>query len=165
MRQARAVRGATRAVQRYLVSQCDSAKVSLLSNRSRYPASTPVDDESIHVYETGHLVSRISDFIIYSVEAEYIGQVVKEYGPCKSYFDVVIYFEVLNLIVPTFSSYKGRSDSRRTDFGESAREGSVRSALARRCRYHLIALPAWAPHQSGRASVGECIAQRPRSRL
>lgn len=28
-------------------------------------------------------VSRRSDFIIYSVEAENIGKVVAEYGPCK----------------------------------------------------------------------------------
>lgn len=31
----------------------------------------------------GHLVSRESDFIIYSVEAEYLDAVVKEYGPCE----------------------------------------------------------------------------------
>ncbi|KAI0373078.1 Prephenate dehydrogenase, partial [Pilatotrama ljubarskyi] len=35
----------------------------------------------IHVLENGHLVSRISDFIMYSVEAEYIDRVVAEYGP------------------------------------------------------------------------------------
>jgi prephenate dehydrogenase (NADP+) len=32
--------------------------------------------------ENGHLVSRRSDFILYSVEAEYINDVVKTYGPC-----------------------------------------------------------------------------------
>lgn len=32
----------------------------------------------------GHLVSRESDFIIYSVEAEYLDSVVKQYGPCQS---------------------------------------------------------------------------------
>jgi len=32
--------------------------------------------------ENGHLVSRRSDFIIYSVEAEYVDEVVKSYGPC-----------------------------------------------------------------------------------
>jgi prephenate dehydrogenase (NADP+) len=32
----------------------------------------------------GHLVSRESDFIVYSVEAEYLDSVVKEYGPCES---------------------------------------------------------------------------------
>lgn len=30
----------------------------------------------------GHLVSRESDFIIYSVEAEYLDSVVKDYGSC-----------------------------------------------------------------------------------
>ncbi|CAG7853863.1 Probable prephenate dehydrogenase [NADP(+)] Short=PRDH [Serendipita indica DSM 11827] len=35
----------------------------------------------IVVLRDGHLVSRSSDFIIYSVEAEYIDKVVKEYGP------------------------------------------------------------------------------------
>lgn len=40
----------------------------------------------------GHHVSRISDFIIYSVEAEYISAVVKEYGPCK-FFSRVQRFE------------------------------------------------------------------------
>ena len=34
--------------------------------------------------ENGHLVSRRSDFIIYSVEAEYIDAAVKAYGPCIS---------------------------------------------------------------------------------
>lgn len=38
---------------------------------------------AIQVMKDGHLVSRISDFIIYSVEAEYIDAVVKEYGPCE----------------------------------------------------------------------------------
>lgn len=31
----------------------------------------------------GHLVSRESDFIIYSVEAEYLDKVVAMYGPGK----------------------------------------------------------------------------------
>jgi len=36
---------------------------------------------SITVLRDGHLVSRISDFIMYSVEAEFIDQVVSTYGP------------------------------------------------------------------------------------
>ncbi|KAJ9109742.1 hypothetical protein QFC19_001972 [Naganishia cerealis] len=36
---------------------------------------------NIQVLKDGHQVSRISDFIIYSVEAEFISQVVKTYGP------------------------------------------------------------------------------------
>ena len=36
----------------------------------------------ISVLPNGHHVSRTSDFIIYSVEAEFIDRVVAEYGPC-----------------------------------------------------------------------------------
>lgn len=39
----------------------------------------------INIVENGHLVSRRSDFIIYSVEAEYIDAVVKAYGPCMPF--------------------------------------------------------------------------------
>ena len=46
--------------------------------------STFAGEPSITVMKDGHHVSRISDFIIYSVEAEYISAVVKEYGPCES---------------------------------------------------------------------------------
>ncbi|KAI0672795.1 Prephenate dehydrogenase [Trametes maxima] len=35
----------------------------------------------VHVLHNGHYVSRVSDFIMYSVEAEYIDRVVAEYGP------------------------------------------------------------------------------------
>jgi len=38
-------------------------------------------EERIKVLLNGHLVSRISDWIIYSVEAEVIGRVVADYGP------------------------------------------------------------------------------------
>ena len=37
--------------------------------------------KKINILPNGHLVSRISDWIIYSVEAELISQVVAEYGP------------------------------------------------------------------------------------
>ncbi|PIL24357.1 hypothetical protein GSI_14110 [Ganoderma sinense ZZ0214-1] len=39
------------------------------------------DVPGIHVLKDGHLVSRISDYIVYSVEAEFIDRVVAEYGP------------------------------------------------------------------------------------
>jgi len=39
------------------------------------------DVPGVTVFKDGHAVSRISDFIIYSVEAEFIGKVVAEYGP------------------------------------------------------------------------------------
>jgi len=37
----------------------------------------------ITVFRDGHHVSRISDFIMYSVEAEFIDNVVEQYGPCE----------------------------------------------------------------------------------
>ena len=42
------------------------------------------DVPGIKVLKDGHHVSRASDFIIYSVEAEFIRRVVAEYGPCPS---------------------------------------------------------------------------------
>jgi prephenate dehydrogenase (NADP+) len=42
-----------------------------------------ITESSINVLRDGHLVSRQSDFIIYSVEAALIDAVVAEYGPCK----------------------------------------------------------------------------------
>ncbi|OJA07871.1 hypothetical protein AZE42_08267, partial [Rhizopogon vesiculosus] len=39
------------------------------------------DVPGITVHRDGHAVSRISDFIMYSVEAEYIDRVVSQYGP------------------------------------------------------------------------------------
>lgn len=42
------------------------------------------DTPGITVHKNGHFVSRLADFIVYSVEAAYIDQVVAEYGPCGS---------------------------------------------------------------------------------
>jgi prephenate dehydrogenase (NADP+) len=36
------------------------------------------------VLKDGHMVSRSSDWIMYSVEAEYIEDAVRMYGPCES---------------------------------------------------------------------------------
>lgn len=36
----------------------------------------------VTVVKDGHHVSRRADYIVYSVEAEYIEAVVKQYGPC-----------------------------------------------------------------------------------
>ena len=44
------------------------------------------DVPGIHVLENGHLVSRVADFVMYSVEAEFIDRVVAEYGPCTFAF-------------------------------------------------------------------------------
>lgn len=43
----------------------------------------PADVPGVKVLKDGHAVSRLSDLIIYSVEAEFIGNVVAEYGPCE----------------------------------------------------------------------------------
>jgi len=40
------------------------------------------DAPAITVLRDGHLVSRAADFIMYSVEAEFIDNVVAQYGPC-----------------------------------------------------------------------------------
>lgn len=39
--------------------------------------------KNVNIYPNGHLVSRSSDYIIYSVEAKNINDVVAKYGPCK----------------------------------------------------------------------------------
>lgn len=43
--------------------------------------SKDLEGSGIQVLKDGHAVSRVSDFIIYSVEAAAIGAVVREYGP------------------------------------------------------------------------------------
>lgn len=40
------------------------------------------DVPGVAVVQDGHAVSRTADYIIYSVEAEYIDAVVAQYGPC-----------------------------------------------------------------------------------
>ena len=42
-----------------------------------------LDRPNIYPMQDGHAVARSSDFIIYSVEAEFIDKVVAQYGPCK----------------------------------------------------------------------------------
>ena len=38
--------------------------------------------KNVHIFPNGYLVSRSSDYIIYSVEAEAIDMIVAQYGPC-----------------------------------------------------------------------------------
>jgi prephenate dehydrogenase (NADP+) len=42
----------------------------------------------VEIMQSGHLVSRCSDFIIYSVEAKNIDAVVKTFGPCTPSPDI-----------------------------------------------------------------------------
>ena len=53
------------------------------------PRLRSTDQPSITVHRDGHFVSRLSDYIIYSVEAEYIARVVQEYGPCERSFYIM----------------------------------------------------------------------------
>lgn len=41
-----------------------------------------LNQPNVEILRTGHLVSRVSDYIIYSVEAKNIDTVVKQFGPC-----------------------------------------------------------------------------------
>ncbi|KAF9474430.1 NAD(P)-binding protein [Pholiota conissans] len=47
------------------------------------------DKPSVRVMHDGHAVARSSDFIVYSVEAEFIDKVVAEYGPSTKMYAVV----------------------------------------------------------------------------
>lgn len=49
--------------------------------------ATYLDVPGVTVFPDGHGVSRSSDFIMYSVEAEFIDRVVAQYGPCSSPFN------------------------------------------------------------------------------
>lgn len=40
-------------------------------------------EKRVKVLRNGHLVSRISDLVIYSVEAAYLNAAVETYGPCE----------------------------------------------------------------------------------
>ena len=55
-------------------------------NCLKHIAYTRLQDASnIFPMKDGHAVARSSDFIIYSVEAEFIANVVAQYGPCTSF--------------------------------------------------------------------------------
>ncbi|KAI9456340.1 hypothetical protein HD554DRAFT_213777 [Boletus coccyginus] len=47
----------------------------------KYESLKHIYKDGITVHRDGHALSRISDFIMYSVEAEYIDRVVQQYGP------------------------------------------------------------------------------------
>lgn len=42
------------------------------------------DTPGVFPQPNGYAVSRSADYIVYSVEAEYIDRVVAQYGPCES---------------------------------------------------------------------------------
>ena len=58
------------------INVCDQPK-NYQRLKDEFAATT-----NIKVLQNGHLVSRISDFVIYSVEAAYLADAVAAYGPC-----------------------------------------------------------------------------------
>lgn len=58
-------------------------KIHVCDLPEKYDAlqSQYADVAAVTVYRDGHGVARSSDFIIYSVEAEFVGRVVKQFGP------------------------------------------------------------------------------------
>lgn len=95
------------------------------------------DTHGINVLRDGHHVSRTSDFILYSVEAEHISRVVAQYGPCEflSYVDVVRSQMV--------TSYQGRGYRRGSNVCQGTRARSIRAISARRCAYRFLPFAAW----------------------
>ncbi|EIW60531.1 Prephenate dehydrogenase [Trametes versicolor FP-101664 SS1] len=66
-----------------LLSQAGWKKIYICDLPSKYEALKAKYEgiSGIHVLKDGHLVSRVADWIMYSVEAEYIDKVVAQYGP------------------------------------------------------------------------------------
>lgn len=94
----------------------------------------------IRVMKDGHLVSRQSDWILYSVPAEFIDSVVSTYGPCKFIYDVVLSLVIYSSfsgqlvnntsLLLTANSDKDWSNCSWTDIGQGTRDCGVREALA-----------------------------------
>jgi hypothetical protein len=95
----------------------------------------------IRVMKDGHLVSRQSDWILYSVPAEFIDSVVATYGPCKFSYITILVVSCISLILGTIyinntslflpaNSNKNWSDCGGPDIGQGTRDCSVREALA-----------------------------------
>jgi hypothetical protein len=67
--------------------------------------------------QDGHLVSRAADFIMYSVEAEFIDKVVAQYGPCQS-TNVSLHLQIE--LTQLNESYENGCNRFGTDFGQGA---------------------------------------------
>ena len=53
-----------------------------LVSRPTLPCCLSTDTPGVYPQKDGYAISRSSDYIIYSVEAEFIERVVAQYGPC-----------------------------------------------------------------------------------
>jgi prephenate dehydrogenase (NADP+) len=61
-----------------------AVRIDLCFQRNLYRSTGFLGVPGVTVVQDGHCVSRAADFIVYSVEAEFIDAVVAQYGPCRS---------------------------------------------------------------------------------
>jgi len=54
-----------------------------LVERPNLPCCSLIDTSGVYPQKDGYAISRSSDYIIYSVDAEFIERVVVQYGPCE----------------------------------------------------------------------------------
>lgn len=94
----------------------DSFRVCACDQESRYDQiSEEYKDSKVEIMRNGHYVSRVSDFIIYSVEAENIDKIVSLYGPCKL-------LKGLFISLLTFCSHQDWRDCGRPDILQGPRD-------------------------------------------
>ena len=110
----------------------------LLASRFALTLVTVIDVPGITVLRDGHHVSRTSDFIMYSVEAEFIDTVVAKFGPCTSLIHPHL-FHLLMLFGA--SSDKGRSDRSGPNIRQSPRAKSIRKIPSSGRLYRLLSFP------------------------
>lgn len=82
----------------------------------------------------GHAVSRSSDFIMYSVEAEFIDKIAAEYGPCT----YVALMNPFTLLLPC--SHQGQRNRSWPDVRQGSGEGRLRETPPCRYSYRLLSL-------------------------
>lgn len=112
------------------------------------------DNPNVKVMADGHAVSRSSDFIVYSVEAEFIDGVVALYGPCKRN----PYLQHLNEPDSLHSSSnKSGSHCSWPNVCQSTRKGCVWSSSSWRRLYRLVSFPTRTYCKPGGPTSGMCV--------
>ena len=116
---------------------------ALCSLMQKCGSSPPtVDNPHVHVLVDGHQVSRISDFIMYSVEAEFIERVVATYGPCMS---SAFSSHALRISSLDPRSYQSGRDRLRTDIRRGPRKTRIRKVPPTGRAHRVVSLAA-RPH-------------------
>ena len=129
------------------INVCDlpSKYADLQRDFAATPNVTPLLD--------GHAVSRSSDFIIYSVEAEFIDRVVQDYGPCK-FLLFMAHIKSPFVLSPGYSN-ETSCDSSRPDFRQGSRKGGIREVSSFRYTHRVLSFFAWSRSQPDWAAFGE----------